>query len=327
MKIVVVGDTHFQIAEPYFSVAKEFVKWFLSQPFNCEENIFIHLGDLYHKSNPNPKVHDLGIEWISKIKCNLKYILAGNHDYNRSQNSYSIEPLSKIDNTRLIFKRTYFPNFLNKNINIVMMPFVYDNISQVMDTPMSRKEYYEMPAEAANSFDYLFHHLEDENINFPGKESLGVNLSQYSKAKRIGGHIHKKQKGYLGSSLITRYDERGKDSFVLLIDTETKEKEYIQVPQFLDYIELDYDDLMVEIPFSIYRIFDIVNAPSLEAAREKFKGLYIRDIALKDKNNEKISLSENEVNETKSIRDWFNLFCEKNKITNSIIEKLQGYII
>jgi DNA repair exonuclease SbcCD nuclease subunit len=325
-QLVILGDLHFDIKEPFFSCQKEFCKWFLDQEFNKEENILIQLGDVYTHSNPNPKVHDLGIDFFSKMKFNKKYILTGNHDYNRTQNSYSTIPLQNISGVEIIYRPK---RELIGNLNCLFLPFIYDKSEY--SNNLSQKEFYENYKKNDGDIEtnFVFHHLQDESINFGGNE--GIDLS-WTDGERVGGHIHIKNKNYLGTPYITRYDERGKESYILVIDLETKEKEYVKVSQFLDYEELNYEN-----PKSDYlnrtkellcyeRIFDIIDAPSRQAAEDKFKGLYLREIRLKKNEEESNDSLSQEEKENKTLKDYFNGFCIKNKVSKDIQEKVINYI-
>lgn len=317
-KIIIVGDTHFRIEEPHFSAGKEFCKWFNQQDFNKEDNIMVHLGDVAHHANPNPRVHDLMINWFNGMKFKKKYLIAGNHSYNRSQDSYAEEPLANIENTILIY--TDYKIEID-NLKLLFLPFIYDKTG-VLDSTM--KEHYEDLSKEdyeINDLNYIFHHVEDSTINFGG-EYNGINLD-YLKGKRVGGHIHKRQIGYLGSALITRFDEKNKDSFILVIDTETKEEIYIEVPKFLDYVDLNYNDIPPEPRPDL--IYDIIDAPNKESAESKFGYLYLREIYIK-KNEEELKESLEEDLKVNSIKDHFINFCNKNKISKKIKEKLGGYI-
>lgn len=317
MKAVIIGDLHFKKDEPFFSAQKEFCKWFLNQNFNRKENILINSGDLFDKSVPNPSIYEYAINWHKQMNFKEIFILSGNHDFCRVKNSYSTEPLTSLDNIKVIYK----PEIICfNNFKILFLPFLYDKTCN--SNSLTQKEFYSLYSKNfKDKCDIIIFHFEDETIQFGG-ESNGIDLS-WCEGERIGGHIHKKQAGYLGSPLITRYDEREKESFILLIDLDTKEKEYVKVPQFLDYVTIDYESAIVR-PIVQFPIFDIINAPSREAAEEKFKGLYIRNIELK-KDEENLSLIE-ESKESLTIKEYFSNFCAKNKVAKKIQEKLVNYI-
>lgn len=335
-KIICIGDLHLDIKEPHFNAGREFVRWFLDSEYNSSENIMLMLGDLYHHASPNPKVHELGIHFIKECKCFKKYILAGNHDFNKLQESWSIQPLSKIEDVELILTRTYLENFHNSGLNFLFLPFVYDK-SRVLGN-ITQKDFYEQSFEKADFVHYVFHHLEDETISFNGDYN-GINLSQYKNAKRVGGHIHHRQKGYLGSSIIGRFDEKDKKSYLLEIDLKTKEENYVELPRFLNYINLDYS--VDKVPYSTlssfenngkgyfeYRIYDILNAPSRDEAYSKFKGLYIREVFLKKDESiedQNLELNNSEVKNLGLMEHWKN-FCIKNKVNKKVQSKVENYI-
>ena len=314
-KLIVMGDPHFRKVEPFFSAQKESVNWFIKQDFNNEENYYVNLGDVFDSSSPNPDAIDLAIDFNNKLKFKEKNYLVGSHDYNRLKNSYSPTPLGRDKNTEIFYE----PAIINiKNLKCLILPFIYDKT--FLDKSM--KEYYEnLPEKYSNQeYDFIFHHVQDSSIKFNAEDDSGINLD-YLKGKRIGGHIHHRRKGYLGTPLINRFDEKGKDSFILIIDLETKEEEYIEVPKFMDYETIDYE---IDCPDPCIRIFDIINAPSRAAAEEKFKGLFLRNIELKKTLEESKEVVEEQ--SASSIKDHFINFCNKQKVSKSLKNKLNAYI-
>jgi hypothetical protein len=325
-KLVVCGDLHLNIEEPHFSAGKAFINWFLEQEFNNEENYFIQLGDLYQHSNPNPLIHELGAHWLSSMKFKKKYIMIGNHCYNRSRNSYSVSPLSKIENTEIV----YSPKVETiGSFSFLMMPFLYDKVN----INCTQKEYYENKENMTlgvniDNIKFAFHHLQDNSIKFFEGDESGIDLSWF-KGELVGGHIHKKQKNYCGSPIITRFDERGKDSYILILDLETLEKEYVPIPRFLDYKNIDFDSDRVphqSEPLGDMRrwfIYDIVNATSKDAAEEKFKGLYLRNIELK-KSEEEIIIEESSSTTDDNIIKTFDSFAKKQKLSKKVYDKVRS---
>ncbi len=341
-QLVIISDLHFKKDEPFFSVQKEFMNWFVKQDFNNENNVLIDLGDLFDNSTPNPSVYDFVISKRKEMKFKEDYILAGNHCYNRSRDSYAEEPLQNKNNTKIIYKpevieieceNSYNTTCL-KTLKCLFLPFLYDRIF----FNMSMKDYYESEEflkEFNDSYDFIFYHFQDSSMKFSADDDNGIDID-ILEGEKLGGHIHKRQSNYLGSPYPLRYDERGKDSFILLIDMETKKREYIQIPKFLDYEEIDYNvdkipenklwKFHYDLGIYEYRIYDIIDAPSEDSAREKFKGLYIREVKLK-KDKSEILEEENGTEEKKTIEVYFDNFCKKNNIEKRIREKIRSKIV
>jgi len=325
-KLVVIGDTHFDKVEPFFFSQKEFCNWFVEQDFNNENNTFIHLGDVYDKSKPNPDAVDMATYFNNKLKFKNKYYLVGNHEYLREKNSYALTSLGRNINTEIIYEPKHDSI---GNLFCLFLPFMYDRTE--LTRGKTQKEFYEKYLKDQKEFpldyDFIFTHLQDETIKFSEDDENFIDLS-FLKGQRMSGHIHKRQKGYLGSVLINNFAEKGKDSFIALIDTETKEIEYVEVPRFLDYNTIEYTDAYpADILDNKFVIYDIENAPSKEAAENKFIGLYIREggIHLK-KSKEEMKIEDSEKRENKNINDMFDDFCKKEKVSKKIKQKVGGYI-
>jgi len=81
---------------------------------------------------------------------------------------------------------------------------------------------------------------------------------------------------FLGTPVINRKDEKGKDSRIATMNMGTKEWNYTPVPKFLDFYVVDYLDPPKELdPEVKYKVIEVENAPSRTAALElvrKYKG-------------------------------------------------------
>jgi hypothetical protein len=321
--LICISDTHFRKDEPFFNAQKEFVEWFIKQEFNNSDNYFIHIGDVLNSSIPNPDAIDLAIHMNNNLKFKEKHYLVGSHDYNRTKNSYACTSLGREKNTKIIYEPE---NIKIGNLRCLLLPFLYDKTEFLGNQTM--KEFYENYKNVSD--DFIFYHFQNSKIKFSKEDENGIDITNLS-GELIGGHIHKRQENYLGSCLIQRFDEKGKESYILKIDIETKEREYILSPKFLDYEEINYENPKSEFlnraeEFLKYeRIFNIINSPSEDAAREKFKGLYIHEIKLKPNEEDDVYLQESE-KENKTILDYFDSFCEKTKINKKLKEIVIPYL-
>ena len=323
-KLVVMSDLHGRKEEPFFFAQKEFCNWFVEQNFNNENNTLIDLGDIVEHSVPNPDVYDMLFDFYGRMKFKNKKIMSGNHCYNRLKNSHAEIPLLNIANTEFINKPSYERI---ENLDCLFLPFMYDRTELTNNKTMEAFYITEYFQDIDFEYDFIFTHLQDETIKFSEDDENSIDLS-FLKGQRMSGHIHKFQKGYLGSVLINNFAEKGKDSFIALIDTETKEIEYVKVPNFLQYNTIDYsDNFPTNIPNNVFVIYDIENAPSKEAAENKFVGLYIRDggIHLK-KSKEELKMEESEKKDNRTINDFFDDFCKKEKVSKKIKQKVGSYI-
>ena len=191
-QIIIVGDTHFKIEEPFFSAGKAFMKWFSNQEFNNENNYLIHLGDLYHDSKPNPKVVKAVEDWfLNKLKFRKKIILSGNHGYNRAKKSYAIDPLSNFENVKLLKK----PEIFNiESLKFLSLPYFYPHT--LVDIPPMEEHYSNLPEELRAEVDFIISHVEDETSHF---NDYYCDLS-YLKGEKTFGHLHNPSGHFLGSA-------------------------------------------------------------------------------------------------------------------------------
>ena len=308
MNNLIVGDLHHRIEEPFFNATNDFLDWVLEQnEYNNEETNLIFLGDIFHKSLPNPNVVFKFMDFINKSKFKEIHIIAGNHGYNKLRNSYAIAPLESIEKVNLYFKP--------EEINIdglgkcLMLPYIYDDMREIYENEFNSEKY-----------DYLFGHFADRSLF--GEE---INISSIQAKNIILGHVHIGNVGkdnYLGVPVITNYAE--KDYKPKLLYINEKGKEYIDLPIFLDFYTLDFEtDTTDRKEISEYVIYDIINAPSIGEAKEKYKDLTIRNITVK---REEIDIETNLEN-AKGIGDYFKAYCDINSISKSemtIINKVMG---
>jgi hypothetical protein len=128
----------------------------------------------------------------------------------------------------------------------------------------------------AKDYDFIFTHLADETQTL---DRSHLDLSSL-KGIRVSGHIHQFGKGYLGSTVITRYDERKKDSFLAVIDMDTKGIEYVKIPTYLDYVNVVYpekitpEELRKENPDLRYALFTVTNSIDKEITKAYYEDLF-----------------------------------------------------
>ncbi len=268
-KLILFGDQHVTHEEPFFIVKNKYFQWVVNQPFNNETNTAVFMGDFFHSNEPTPKEYEMVHYFLMQLKFKEVIILSGNgiHEYNRSKNNWAIDPLAVHENIYLVKHPT-----IQKigELDILMLPWIPGKFYN--DKTM--KEWYENYDDIKEKeFDYVLGH-------FNHKEFFGhiIDISYIKTKNTRMGHIHIPDGEYVGVDTITRYDEKGIDCKLNIIDLDTGEEEFIDIPRFFDYVEVDYnEELKTDIP---YFKLDVVNAPSKEKAYQKFGQYPIRNIVL-----------------------------------------------
>ncbi len=307
--LIVLGDTHFKVEEPFFSAGKSFMKWFSKQNFNDDNNYLICLGDLYHESKPNPKVIKAVENWfLNELKFKQMFILSGNHGYNRAKDSYAIEPLINFGNIKLLKE----PQIFNiENVKILTLPYFYPYTLE--DIPPMEKYYSDLPEELRTKVDFIFGHMEDETSHFT---DYYCDLS-YLKGEKIFGHLHIPSGHFLGSAFISRYDEKGKSGNLEIIDIKTKNTKLIPIPIFLDYYDVNYPDSIpkVSAEFPIWNIHDISDK---ESVLEQYPDIYIHEM-FKKQTRKKLKRKDISTSK-KSIMEYFKEYIQLNKYIDDRLE-------
>ena len=309
MKLIVSADKHIREETPYRAAINKFIDWFVSRPFNSPDNIFIDLGDLYHKAKPTPNEYADGHSFLNRIKGQKK-LLAGNHDYDYSDEHvfFSLQPHYQDKNVEIITEPVIHQY---GNVRCLFLPWVY------LPEGHSRKDFYEniFPKKIENQpdVDFIFYHFCDETVAFGGRSSSkGIDLSKY-KGKRVGGDIHVTvSDNYLQVPIPTRKDEAGHSGEILVIDTETKEIEYYSVPRFLDFYVIHYGEEPQKNPEG-EAVHYILDAPSFEAAEEKYSHINLGGVSLK-KYSIQSETTENSETDTLSTDELTERFFEEKKV-------------
>jgi len=328
-KIIIMKDLHERLKEPFLSAQIDLAEWVYKQEWNNENNYFLQLGDLYHFYNPSPKVHANVIDLFeNKLRFKKKIVIAGNnrHEYNRSKKEYVIEAVEKLKNVETDYKPTIRDI---EGFKFLTLPWFYDSIHK--DLGIMKDYYNSLPEKySKESYDYIFYHLEDETINFDGEGV--IDLSYINTKKRLGGHIHKKQKNYnLGMPILSRYDEKDEPNELLMIDLHTKEETIIKVPKFIDYYEINYGKEIIEKDYEAkYMIFDITNCPDMKKTEldyiEKYKDnthIYFRKFEVKLSDNESIDNQVFDIKNNVTIPELMKQFFINNKTDKQVQDKIK----
>jgi len=309
-KTIVCGDTHLKHDKYYTQAIEMFFDWLSEQPFNIPENTFLHVGDFYDKYSPTPKDIARGIYFLQdKLKFEKKYILTGNykHSFDGIKKIWaedSLEPVKSVEVIKMI------KGLKIGNLNCLILPW-FNRITH--PEGLSTKQYYEnLPNQyREKEYDFIFGHITNKDL-------FGeiVDIS-YLKAKKIVlGHVHNCNfsPDFIGTPLVCRKDEQGKKNRIMIIDNDTGEFEYLEVPRFIEYVDITYPNKPEPSNISI-QIFDIHEAPSIEIVKEHYKDLIIRRNGIHRKKVEREVNGEVIKSDTLTIKDYLNNFMAEKELS------------
>lgn len=303
-KLVVLADLHLQDYRPMHEAQKLFIDWFCSQGFNISENSLLQLGDAFHHYHSSPRTNSLAIDFFqNKMKFGKKYVLSGNyhHEIYSQKRTWAIDILEPIEGVHL-FKK---PETIEiGKLSVLMLPWYTRTMFPELG---SMKDNYET---LTGTYDFIFGHFSD--VPLFGEE---IEVSKLI-GKKVLGHIHNCNFGesFLGTPYPVRKDEANKQNRIMIIDTETKEFEYIEIPSFIDYYDVTYPEPFDSKDKAEICILDVYNAPSREIVQDFYKEYYIRKNGIhlvKDS----IGKEEGEkTQEVKSLLDYLNNYCVDKSI-------------
>ena len=305
-----------------FKATEAYIDWVLNNPkLNNEDIIYFSLGDFFELSHPLPSENELGLSYLTQGKWKHKYILSGNHCYNRLRNDFSISIFNKLLNTTLIKK----PQELDiEGLSTLCLPYYYDNIYS--DLKPMKVEYENMQGE----YDIIISHIQDETQAFISNDPNSINISKL-KGERIQGHLHAVKNnvsGYVNSPLANTKGEVLDKRYCFLYDIETKIIEKVEIPNFLNYSELSYPEKLTNEKigefFTLFTIKDYTDKQTaIDFYRKDNPNLYIKEMI--KKKLQSVS-DEYKSQSKKSIKDFFEDYSSENKISkelsNIILEKI-----
>lgn len=304
-KIIVISDLHIKNKEPYLSSIEKFLQYIYEKYPNNE---IIQLGDLFDAST----IHaDILYDILSLLKKFKKFhILTGNHDASYRLGSI-LKPLKHYNNLIIYDDITEVEI---KGKKCLMLPFLYSN----------RKERIE---KIEGNFDYIFTHLEHQQIAFDKENSIDFNKNL--KGTFIHGHIHyiSQERDYidknnnqhyiLGCPIPTRHLEDKQEHRIAIIDEKIN---FEKAPFYFKYENINYGIY----PESKNNILNIKNAPSVQDVLTFYKDYYIREdgIELKLSENSEQTLSF----DSSDLKIQFEEFCKEENIDKELKNFTLGYL-
>ncbi len=311
MEIINVGDLHIKHEYPFNIAGEKFIDWLCRKDFNNSENIVVFSGDILDKSISSGEVNSLMISMFKRLEFRKIYVITGNHDLSRTKGS-GLKPLSQFDNVTVIETPQIV---MIEDLKTVMLPYYYPYTLKGYTT--MERNYIDLSDDFLNA-DILYGHYTNESISMFG-ESIDTS---YLKAKiTMLGHIHHKGKDYLGTPVITRSDEAHKKSYITSYDPTTKTSKDIEVPMFLDYEDIYFDELSSYKEKEYPIIYDVYNIPSIEAVADIPKEIVTRNRFIKNEVTDEI-MNIDDLDSDTSLVDYMNKYCDQYSINNSLRFKL-----
>jgi hypothetical protein len=313
VNLIVVGDLHAREKEPYFSQWKDFITWLFESEHNNSNNHLLLLGDLVESISVQHELLEMYLHtFLHKSKFKKIYILTGNHDRNYESTLLSVfKPLLNVE---VIEKETILQI---ENCKCLFLPHIENKLVE----RYSNLEY-------TDTFDYCFHHIEDEDQHF-GKSF--VDLSYLKINNFLCGHIHTEtitKKGhFLGSPTFNSLNEKDKTPYIAIVDCVTKKYELVEVPVWLSYQEVFYPN---ELPksntkYCIYTVYDSIDKEQsikyyTKQAEEKGLQFYCRRVHSKNVKSENLNHGDDYTIIEKSIIEQFSDYEKINKVHTSVAD-------
>lgn len=304
-KTVVTTDLHFIEKSPFYESKVMFVDWLKEKEFNNNDNYLVVVGDITDKSIHTGIVNRMLVDFVKDLKFKHIFLITGNHDLSKRDGNV-LEVLKSFDNISVIEEPTFIeidsiycamlPHLIRKTKNDKSMKEIYENMEVVVNFIFGH---------FANETQTIFNHYID---------------TRHMDGKKILGHVHFAQGDFLGSPVKTRYDERNNENRIAVIDNDTKNLEYLPVPEFLSYKTIKYGEKPVsDTPFTVWTIED---APSKQAVynNKDYKYIYKRQILVKD--GEDLDSMNLEDTENMTIELYYKEFAKQNKIKKSVSNKI-----
>lgn len=262
-KLVVCGDIHLQPKSPKYDNTIDTLNWiFDNKDLNNENNSILFLGDLCEINSPFSCFEKFVDYFVNYSKFNQIYLLTGNHDVANLDNVLAL--FRPLKNVKVI---TDWEIIKFYNCNLLMLPHYSHEGTEKLSMVETYSNLYKTVTE---EFDYGFSHVEDETQHFSKKF---VDVSKLNVKRWLNGHIHNGNAWngghYLGSACANSVAEHDVDKKIAIIDGETKECEFVTLPKFLEYYEVEYPNPLPKITTK-YGLFLVKNSIDKNTTLEEY---------------------------------------------------------
>lgn len=321
-KLIVEGDRHIQSKQPFLKAHRAYNEWLLSHELNTQENIWFSEGDFLNRSTPDPWEYAVAMEFLENAKFGRKIIQAGNHEYSRAKDRYSLHPFEELDDVEVIYEET---EMTLGSTEILILPYYYPHLRKDVGR---MEEYYPT---LTGEYDFIFGHL-----YFMDTYGSYCDISSL-KGRKIIGHDHDARKAkitgteeyaeYIGCPMPTSYTQRGQQGRLLVIDLETGTAEYIKIPMFLDYAEVTYPDPLpeTEAQFTIWSVKDVPDKQvAIDHYQKQDPDFAYREILRKKDTPSSVKKADDGEDNVWSIKDWMQKFVEDKEKSDRVREIVDG---
>lgn len=250
-KIFMLGDPHLGVnsnSHEYNEIQYNYLtKYFIEDISSCNVNpqydILVIMGDVFHQmESVNTRTGNLAIQIFDELTQWFKqiYIIIGNHDiYYRNRNDInSVRYYDRIYQNITLVEN---PSKLTiNNINILLLPWVYDNskLPEIINN------------DNFSQCEYLFAHLDINDFKLNDAENIknGVDPKTLKSFNHVySGHIHIRQQNknitYVGTPYhLDRGDRNNKKGFYYLDLTNNNVTEnFVENNRSPEYVRYDFD--------------------------------------------------------------------------------------
>lgn len=250
MDIIVIGDVHIKDHKWWSDYAHvKFFEWLSKQ----KADHYIFTGDFFDNTTPSWRTWNKAIEWVNSLP-GKKHIVRGNHEMSAIKGDIlpafqkSVPDLSVYTDVTKVNLSGY---------DVLFAPFLSG----------SRVAMVERYNQLVDTCYILVPHTSPVGKNYGHEET---DFPLVTAKWKCFGHIHTPEDDIVGVPVATREGERGRKRVFGFKDGERFD---IEVPQFLEYVDVDYNET---IDRKDGLVINIKNAPSLREALLKFQGHWVR---------------------------------------------------
>ena len=329
--VLFVGDLHIRKDEWAVQACKKVLARVVELTQSTEHgsiDTVVFLGDVFHQNRPYPEEIRIFLDFLYSLDSRVTvYVLAGNHEYLESRDTF-VEELISVKKSG--FHLVTEPRVEDLGFcNVVFLPYIPLHRILKNWNRESMKEVYESVVfprfEQDTSIDrskktIAVYHFEDET-QFIGIDQEGVSLRAleniFPDLERIGGHVHNQVRNYLGTPYQTRADEFSNEAGRLAVYVEGEQNsEYIELPFLVKYETIHQGDEVKRPEPDTYMMLKVVDVPSVEslARYREEKNACVYDWELRVSEERSIDTDEDKTVEGRTILQVLDDFIFENRV-------------
>lgn len=303
-RILIVGDVHFKKDpdSPYNSGLRKLFDYLLKKYPDC---VWIFTGDFFDNTSIHWDVYNMAYGFLRSHPHEI-YILTGNHDLSAIKGN-ALYPLHDGLRIHVISDDVKYLDIAG--YRVAMLPYLYGAVEM--------KKYENL----TETVDFSVSHLSPPGKNYGAPDEIELKFK--SLIAHIYGHIHipfsfKNQYGNhegIAVPQVTRYGEQGYDKVVAVIDGGKFSIE--KLPTFFTIEDVTYGDM----PVNKDNLINIVNAPSVDLAKEKYTDFHIRRDGIKLLRTDSASIkNDTDRSLKKDVPEKFLIYAAKENISKQVTD-------